>query len=611
MRKKEKNYIFEQVFVETSVDTDHDGKLDLISVYIKRPKSTLQGEKVPAIFVANPYLMTCNENWYIPHNVDKKVKVYEEQNIREEEIRYDFSKDRIVNPRIIRETQGEVEQAEVPENIEFECISEIYDYFIDRGYAAVYSGGLGTRGSDGLTITGSREEILGFKAVIDWLNGRTRAFTDKEKNIEIKAKWCTGKVAMSAKSYLGTMCIAVAGTGVEGLKTIIPEAGISNWYDYYRGNGLVMPALGWQGDDLDILAKYCSSRAKDVDDFKKIKELFDANQLYLEKGEDRDSGNYNMFWDERNYLHHIKNFKASVFIIHGLNDWNVKMNQCIPLFEALEKYNIPRKMHLHQGEHDYIYNLKDSRTTEILTRWLDYYLKGIETGIQKEAKVMVESNLNQTYWEVSDTWPPKGKIEVLKVKETGPAFIVDDLAQTKYSQEKDNQKEWLDELVLRKDSKYQNCLRYEFDPMEWQEGDCRFAGRAKISFEAALDQETAILSAMLVDLGKDKRIIREQILLGDEFMFSREKEASSYKVLTRNSLNAQNRTCIWSKEKIEKGVYHSYSFDFIPTDYRIKKGHKLLLILYGIDAEATQRPDTVTNIKIKQESIELLFPWTE
>ena len=100
-----------------------------------------------------------------------------------------------------------------------------------------------------MTRTGSQEEILAFKSVIDWLNGRARAFVDRKRQMEIKAHWCTGSVAMSARSYLGTMCIGVATTGVEGLKTIIPEAGISNWYEYYRHNGLTLPAMDWQGDD--------------------------------------------------------------------------------------------------------------------------------------------------------------------------------------------------------------------------------------------------------------------------------------------------------------------------------------------------------------------------
>ena len=101
MMKKEsvnKEILFERVYVETPVDTDGDGRYDLIAVYIRRPVSTLHGEKVPAIYVANPYMLSCNENWYAPHNVNQEVKVYPAQNIAEEDIRYDFSKEPTVRP---------------------------------------------------------------------------------------------------------------------------------------------------------------------------------------------------------------------------------------------------------------------------------------------------------------------------------------------------------------------------------------------------------------------------------------------------------------------------------------------------------------------------------
>ena len=45
---------------------------------------------------------------------------------------------------------------------------------------------------------------------------------------------------MTGVSYNGTLPNAVATTGVEGLKTIIPIAAISSWYDYYRANGAVV-----------------------------------------------------------------------------------------------------------------------------------------------------------------------------------------------------------------------------------------------------------------------------------------------------------------------------------------------------------------------------------
>lgn len=245
--------LFERVFVETTVDTDQDGQYDLIAVYIKRPKLD---EKVPAVFVANPYMLHCNEDWYDLYDVNTNIQAYPSQNIQREDITF-HPKDPVVCPK--KEAEQIVESSPYPEPdpSAYECISDLYGHLLERGYAGVFSGGLGTRGSDGLTMTGSEEEILAFKSVIDWLNGRARAFRDKTRTVQVLASWCTGSVAMSARSYLGTMCIGVAATGVEGLKTILPEAGISNWYEYYRHNGLTLPAMDWQGDDLDILAKYC------------------------------------------------------------------------------------------------------------------------------------------------------------------------------------------------------------------------------------------------------------------------------------------------------------------------------------------------------------------
>ncbi|MDD7602246.1 MAG: CocE/NonD family hydrolase C-terminal non-catalytic domain-containing protein, partial [Firmicutes bacterium] len=81
-----------------------------------------------------------------------------------------------------------------------------------------------------------------------------------------------------------------------------------------------------------------------------------------------------------------------------------------------------------------------------------------------------------------------------------------------------------------------------------------------------------------------------------------------YKVISRGHLNAQNRTCLWSKEEILPGQYYHYAFDMVPTDHTLKKGHKLGLILYGIDAEQTLRPDTVTKITLKPECIDVKVP---
>ncbi len=585
--------LFEKVFVETPVDTDCDGQYDLIAVYIKRPRLD---EKVPAMFVANPYMLHCNEDWYDLYDVNADIKAYPSQNITEEQIRF-VPKDLPKYPKQNALKEVKENPMEEPDPSQYECISDLYAHLIERGYAAVFSGGLGTKGSQGITLTGSQEEIFAFKSVIDWLNGRARAFTDFSRTVEIKAHWCTGSVAMSARSYLGTMCIGVAATGVEGLKTILPEAGISNWYEYYRHNGLCLPAMDWQGDDIDILAKYCFSRALDPEDFKTIQPIFEQSQKELQAGADRESGNYNQFWDERNYLKHADQIKAAVFILQGLNDWNVKPDQGIRLFEKLQELNKERMMLLHQGQHIYTYHLEGSPTLSLIDRWLDYYLKGIDTGIQKEARIYIESNVDQKQWMKENVWPPR-QCKTYTIENQGIQSFMDDLSLSCYDREKKNTQDWLDELVLK-----ENAYSLSFD-LEELEKDTRFAGRAKVRFKARIHAPTAILSAMFVEKGKQKRLT--DLLDGDEnvsFTFKQEQEESDYYVITRGWMNAQNRTNNYSKEAIDPDTWYSYSFEFVSNDYTIRKGNTLSLILYGMDVDQTQLPYQKTKIEIDTESI--------
>ena len=122
--------------------------------------------------------------------------------------------------------------------------------------------------------------------------------------------------------------------------------------------------------------------------------------------------------------------------------------------------------------------------------------------------------------------------------------------------------------------------------------ELRIAGTTKVAFDAAIDKGTAILSAMLVDLGEACRITAEEVKVEDTdnpdcYRFGLEAEPSAYKVISRGWLNAQNRTSLYSKETIEPGKTYHYEIDMVPTDHSVKAGHKLALILYGIDAQAT------------------------
>ena len=609
-----KECLLEKVYVETSLDTDGDGKRDLIEVFIRRPKETLKGMKVPAIYIANPYMMSCNEEVYNKmHSVDKNLKKFSEKKIRYEDIKVKDCKSKYYceNERV---SLGEASVSLAEEEV-LDCITEWYKYYNSRGVASVFSGGLGTKGSEGVNCTGSKEEKEWTSAVIEWLSGKRKAYTNLTDNIEIKAEWCSGKVAMCGKSYLGTLSIATATTGVEGLKTIIPEAAISNWYNYYRVNGVVGAPLEWQGDDADLLTKYCRSR-ECSDNNIKLKKRYEETISQMLRGEARENGNYNSFWDERNYLKDVRKIKASVFIVHGLNDWNVKTTHCKLLWDKLKKYNIPSKIILHQGDHIYIQNLKGFNFNDIMNRWLSYWLYDIQNDVMKTVPdVMVQSNLDSLEWEKSQSWPSKDYedrvfgidaerlvkySEVKKLEEDTRRIgkFIDDIDDSGFIREVKNYEEWRDRVVLGEGEKHRVIYKSEV-----LEEDLTISGDVKIEFSASSSGDRGILSAMLVEIGERRRLSVKQVVTGegkvslgrdsgimDEVDFTIEESPSKYRVITRGHINIQNRRSNYYKSRVIPKSFHRYSFGMVPTQYTVKKGSRLGLVIYGSDVEITQRP---------------------
>jgi len=111
--------------------------------------------------------------------------------------------------------------------------------WLPRGYNIVHSSSPGTGLSQGSPTVGGDNESLAPKAVIDWLCGRANGYTTPDGNEKVVAFWSTGKVGMTGTSYNGTLPVAAATTGVEGLEAIIPIAPNTSYYHYYRSNGLI------------------------------------------------------------------------------------------------------------------------------------------------------------------------------------------------------------------------------------------------------------------------------------------------------------------------------------------------------------------------------------
>ena len=133
------------------------------------------------------------------------------------------------------------------------------------------------------------EENLASKAAIDWFNGRARAFDADGR--EVKAAWTTGATAMIGTSYDGTLPIGAASLGVDGLRAIVPIAGVSSYYDHRRSYGTVINSYPGMGTDADTLFDNVLSR--------KHPDVCAYMREHIARAKDRATGDYNAFWNER------------------------------------------------------------------------------------------------------------------------------------------------------------------------------------------------------------------------------------------------------------------------------------------------------------------------
>ena len=272
--------IREVVYVESRVDTDQKGLPDLVKVSIIRPR--YEGQ-IPAIMTASPYHQGTNDKASDKalYKMEGELEVKPAHKIELEEPQLN-----LVQPQCQAELVSEAEEKLSHINSSY----TLNDYFLPRGFANLYVSGVGTKDSTGFMTNGDYQQIEAYKNVIDWLNGRCRAFTDHTRQRQVKADWSNGKVATTGLSYLGTMSNGLATTGVDGLEVIIAEAGISSWYNYYRENGLVTSPGGYPGEDFDSLAELTYSRNLLAGDYIRGNEAHQADLEKVKEQLDRKTG---------------------------------------------------------------------------------------------------------------------------------------------------------------------------------------------------------------------------------------------------------------------------------------------------------------------------------
>ncbi|MCC5940693.1 MAG: Xaa-Pro dipeptidyl-peptidase [Balneolaceae bacterium] len=551
-------WIRHDLWVETEFDTDGDGKPDRMHVSVTRPAQTESGDlRLPVIYETSPYYAGTARPpydffWDVRHEVGETPPA------------------RTMGPEVERTGERPIISN-----------SQIRTW-VPRGFIVVHSTSPGTGLSQGAPTVGGENESLAPKAVIDWLNGRAPGYTTPDGDEEVEAFWANGIVGMTGTSYNGTLPLAAATTGVEGLKAIIPIAPNTSYYHYFRSHGLVRSPGGFLGEDIDVLYDFIHSG----DESKREYNNRTVRDTEMAEGMDRITGDYNDFWAGRDYLNHIEPVEAAVLMAHAFNDWNVMPEHSYRIYEALRERGVPAMIYYHQGGHGgepphWMMNM-------LFTR----YLLDVDNGIDEKPRAWIvrerDERDNPTPYDdypnpeaepitfyLTPGAPERGGLTATSTSGQGTETLVDNVS---FSGSALAQAEWTNHRLI--------YLTPELTD------DLHISGVPNITVTLASSKEAANLSVWLVSLPWNEG--RGTVITDN--------------IITKGWASPQNHQSIWESEPLVPGEFYSVTFDLQPDDQIIPAGQQIGLMIFSSDREYTLWPHPGTELTIDLDATTLTLP---
>jgi putative CocE/NonD family hydrolase len=282
----------------------------------------------------------------------------------------------------------------------------LIENLVPYGYAVAQISVFGTGDSTHCQDLMGPAEQLGLDAAVTWLGTQP---------------WSNGKVALTGRSYDGSTPWEAATFGNPHLATIVPISGLTSVFDLMYHNGT--------SETRGAGELYALYAAMTVDG-----EAADATQVVCPEylvgapegvkavlGGDPDPAD--PYWSDRVFLDRaLEHFKGPIFLIHGLQDWNVDPHMAFPAYNEFEAKGNPVKALLGQWYHNYPdrpsehalqgsgrgkeafpYSVRYDWAQDML-EWFNWTLKG---GAKPDLHVEVQDN--QGFWRVEGTWPPAGR----------------------------------------------------------------------------------------------------------------------------------------------------------------------------------------------------------
>lgn len=277
------------------------------------------------------------------------------------------------------------------------------EYFATRGYVHVVANVRGTGESEGeYQLMGPVEARDGYD-LVEWVAAQP---------------WCDGSVGMVGVSYFSWIQYLVAAQQPPSLKAISPLEGATDFYRdvCYRGGILSVGFLSYWNSELsdrdstsrserEMSAAVLAERIAQVKDSNEdIRHLYSVYQLLcapkkcpvlfdaLMHPTDEE------WYHERSGYKQFERIQVPVFAGAALDFWDLHLAGGIRAWSDLP--DIPKKLLVYPRFHLRPF----SENHDLLVRWFDHWLKGVDTGMLDEPPISVWVQ-GDDYWRDEHEWP--------------------------------------------------------------------------------------------------------------------------------------------------------------------------------------------------------------
>jgi predicted acyl esterase len=296
--------------------------------------------------------------------------------------------------------------------------------FVPQGFAVVQLAVRGTGTSGGCMELMGPNEAADLDQAVTWL---------------AQQDWANGNVSMIGVSYAGSTPWMAASFENEHLRAIVPIEGLPDIFGLMFHNGTaetrgptIYPLGYWPygfGTKLPVPAPsplppapgspigQANGRESQQDRqnlvCRSAYEGFAAGVAAVATGERTESAT--SFWTQRDYRGRVlANYKGAVFLVHGLQDWNVDPHAAVPFNQRLREAGIDVREWYGQWPHatpDAVCRKDAVRWfitpcrldfAEVLYRFFDHELRG-NTSVELGPPVQVQDN--RGFWRIADAFP--------------------------------------------------------------------------------------------------------------------------------------------------------------------------------------------------------------